>query len=656
MPLADHLPKLDNRNFDDLVEEARARVPRYTNELTDFNPGDPAFALIELNAWMTDMLLYRLGRTSELHYLKFLELVGIELKPALPAATIAVIPVLQAFGGGSVIVPARTAISAAEPDEKGPIVFETSRAFTAINARLAAVQVSDGYSIFDRTAANLDPAASFPPFGDLATDGAYLLLGLDSAVALPGDAEMSLGIFTAETATGGSTQSGTPAYRPGTIVFEAWSGLSWLPLTVLGDETVGFTRSGTVRVRLPKAGSMPRAAFGPVTTKFFYIRARLAAGAYDRPPRLSLVAINAVPALQAETIEYEILGGSDGSPDQTFRLGNTPVLDGTLSVEVDEGDGSGFLTWREVPDFYGIGPRDPVYVLDRATGEVRFGSEQALIGGRIPAANRLLARSNIRARVYRYGGGKRGNVPAGALSVLMNALPGLDAGAVRNPVAAAGGTDEETIDEIIERAPRTLKARDRAVTAEDFEQFAREAGPVRRAKAFALMHPKFPGIEVPGVVTLVIVPDNDKPAPYPTEALRRAVCVHLDKYRLIGTELHVTGPDYVPLSLAIRAVAEPGIDPAEIRVAVEAAARAFLHPLTGGLRGAGWPFGGAVHYGELYQALAVPGVQRFDDIALTLQGIEIEPCKSAVIGPMQLIELTSVSVEVSDGTAEEGEP
>jgi hypothetical protein len=124
---------------------------------------------------------------------------------------------------------------------------------------------------------------------------------------------------------------------------------------------------------------------------------------------------------------------------------------------------------------------------------------------------------------------------------------------------------------------------------------------------------------------------------------------------LIGTELHVIGPDYAPLSLAIRAVTEPGIDPAEIRIAIEAAARAFLHPLTGGLRGSGWPFGGAVHYGELYQALAVPGVQRLDDIALTLQGIEIEPCKSALIGAMQLIELIGVTVEVSDGSDEAGD-
>ena len=488
-------------------------------------------------------MLYRLGRVSELHYLKFLELVGIELKPAIPASTIIVIPVQATFAGPSVIVPARTAVSSAEPDDKGPIVFETSRAFTAINARLAALQVNDGFSIFDRSPVNMPAGAGFAPFGELAAEGASLMFGLDSNVALPGEAELSIGVFAAASAAGGVTQCATSSiYRPGKIAFEAWSGLSWLPMTTLSDDTNGFTRTGMIRVRLPKAGSMPRAAFGSVTAKFFYIRARLVLADYDRPPRLSYVALNVVPALQAETLEYEILGGSDGSPDQVFRLANVPVLDGSLVVEVDEGDDAGFTAWSEVEDFYGVDARAKVYVLDRANGEIRFGSEQALIGGRIPAANRLLARANIRARIYRFGGGQRGNLPAGQISVLMNVLAGLDAGAVTNPVASAGGADEETIDEIIERAPRSLKARDRAVTSEDFEQFAKDAGPVRRAKAFALAHPQFPGIEVPGVVTLVIVPDSDAPAPRPSEALRLAVCTNLQKYRLIGTELYVTGP------------------------------------------------------------------------------------------------------------------
>ena len=122
---------------------------------------------------------------SELHYLKFLELVGIELKPAIPASTIIVVPVQATFAGQSVIVPARTAVSSTEPDDKGPIVFEISRAFTAINARLAALQVNDGFSIFDRSPVNMPSGAGFTPFGDLATQGASLMFGLDSNVALP---------------------------------------------------------------------------------------------------------------------------------------------------------------------------------------------------------------------------------------------------------------------------------------------------------------------------------------------------------------------------------------------------------------------------------------------------------------------------------------
>ena len=87
------------------------------------------------------------------------------------------------------------------------------------------------------------------------------MFGLDSNVALPEDAELSIGVFAAASATGGITQcAGASIYRPGKIAFEASSGLSWLPMTTLSDDTNAFTRTGTIRVRLPKAESMPRAA------------------------------------------------------------------------------------------------------------------------------------------------------------------------------------------------------------------------------------------------------------------------------------------------------------------------------------------------------------------------------------------------------------
>ena len=49
MPLA--APKLDDRLFQDLVEEAKKRIPHYTSEWTDHNVSDPGITLLELFAW-----------------------------------------------------------------------------------------------------------------------------------------------------------------------------------------------------------------------------------------------------------------------------------------------------------------------------------------------------------------------------------------------------------------------------------------------------------------------------------------------------------------------------------------------------------------------------------------------------------------------------
>src|SRR5262245_36698051 len=118
MPLAEHFPKLDDRRFADLVAEARARIPRYTPAWSDWNSGDVGFALVELFSWMSELLIYRLGRVPELNYLKFLELVGIELTPARPAETILIFPVQAAFAQSFVTVPARTPVGSAEPDDQ----------------------------------------------------------------------------------------------------------------------------------------------------------------------------------------------------------------------------------------------------------------------------------------------------------------------------------------------------------------------------------------------------------------------------------------------------------------------------------------------------------------------------------------------------------
>ena len=86
MPLP--TPNLDDLRFQgDLVDEARRRIVRYCPEWTEYNVSDPGITLIELFAWMTEMLVYRLNRVPEKSHVQFLELLGVHLRPTTSART-----------------------------------------------------------------------------------------------------------------------------------------------------------------------------------------------------------------------------------------------------------------------------------------------------------------------------------------------------------------------------------------------------------------------------------------------------------------------------------------------------------------------------------------------------------------------------------------
>ncbi|MGH7930519.1 MAG: baseplate J/gp47 family protein, partial [Candidatus Binatia bacterium] len=72
MPL--NIPNLDDRNYNDLVEEALSMLPRYAPEWTNYNPSDPGITLIELLAYFTELLIYRLNRVTKDTKIRFLQL------------------------------------------------------------------------------------------------------------------------------------------------------------------------------------------------------------------------------------------------------------------------------------------------------------------------------------------------------------------------------------------------------------------------------------------------------------------------------------------------------------------------------------------------------------------------------------------------------
>src|SRR6059036_2830680 len=83
MPLT--IPTLDNRRYQDLLNEALARIPVHTPEWTNFNKSDPGVTIIEIFAFLTETLLYRCNQVPERNRLKFLQLLGIPLQPGSAA-------------------------------------------------------------------------------------------------------------------------------------------------------------------------------------------------------------------------------------------------------------------------------------------------------------------------------------------------------------------------------------------------------------------------------------------------------------------------------------------------------------------------------------------------------------------------------------------
>src|SRR5262245_60282134 len=118
------VPKLDDRHFQDLVDEAKKRIPYYCKDWTDHNVSDPGVTLIELFAWMVDILLYRLNQVPDLHYIKFLEMLGVKLKPSVPAHA----PVtfwLSTPQNLDVVIPAGTQVASTQTETELSIVFTT---------------------------------------------------------------------------------------------------------------------------------------------------------------------------------------------------------------------------------------------------------------------------------------------------------------------------------------------------------------------------------------------------------------------------------------------------------------------------------------------------------------------------------------------------
>ena len=569
------IPNLDDKTFSDLLEEAKKRIPIYAPEWTDHNVHDPGITLIELFAWLAEMQLYRLNTITEKNKLKFLKLLGVKPKPATAAKA----DVTFTLNTNSVLVPARTKVAAADTETGEDIIFETDRDIHVVPVKLARIISQGMEEIRDCTEANMLDEHFYHAFGESAEEGSILYLGFDQPFPANEKVDFMVYLYESDLIERGKHGDEEPEIIPSAEVRWEYSmtesnGCEWVELEMVRDETLALLCSGTISFRTPE--DMAKCTVPAFDEERYWIRCKVVKAGYEIPPRIDAIRLNTVRVEQGETVEAEIIGSGTGLPNQTFFLQHKPILAGSQIIAIND------ESWTEVDDFDASGPEDSHYVIDYDTGEILFGDG---VHGDIPFGD------NIKAKKYRFGSGETGNVKAGAISK----IPDFDELKVVNDQAASGGAEEETVEEAIIRARKDLKERYRAVTSQDYEYVAK-ATPglrVKRAKA----------IPEEGTVTVVVVPESTLDKPVPSDGFLMTVCLHLDKHRLITTVIHVKAPDYVKVSVNAEVKIRGRYESDKVRHRLEEALKTFLHPLTGGPEGDGWPFGRSVYKSELNELI-----------------------------------------------------
>src|SRR5438445_2164609 len=137
-------PKLDDRTYADIVAEAMRLIPRYCPEWTNHNSSDPGVTILELTAWMTELILYRLNRVPEKNYLAFLDLIGVRLRSPQPARSLITFELTE--GAHGQVVREGTQIATPQTADEDTITFETER-----DLHISSVKLDRCFSYYDET-------------------------------------------------------------------------------------------------------------------------------------------------------------------------------------------------------------------------------------------------------------------------------------------------------------------------------------------------------------------------------------------------------------------------------------------------------------------------------------------------------------------------
>lgn len=597
------LQNLDDRTWEQIAAEATKLIPNLNPRWTDHNPSDLGITLLELFAWLTEGLQYRLNKIPEQNALRLLQLAGITAEQTQPAQVDLTVRVnfskpVQLQKGSQFTT------EEAGPDEA--VVFEIEKDIELTPTNLVRVVFvprwiagAVGLKSQDLTAQVLGKAEETLNIELLDAQQALMLFGFDRAVSFP----IAFWMEAAGEHHGFTLNPVMPKVEKG--VFQIGEQLQF---------GYKFKTTRRIRPRSLRFFQRPASKWQSLEFSLFQfvsdaVQARAKEKCYwlgfiiGLPPgvrhgilNVNRIHYNKVAAKSALSIQGEILGASDGSPLQRFSLAHKPVHIAPVQIRVeDEATAS-----EQVDDFIGgVKAGQSQFILDSRRGEITFGNYDSTTNktgaGLIPAAGKIISAS------YRYvAAGASANLPADTVLKPLQIFPAANQEkviAATNWIPATGGADGEPESQTKRRALIEIKKRDMAVTAKDYEQFVYEQFGSQASPKVA----KVRCLPEPGKVTIVLVPeDSSTRRPVLPDVLKTAVNAYLDQRRMLTDTLILQEPAYVEVKvIATLYVSSSALSLEDYKTKLAS----FLHPVSGGFEEKGWQIGQGINISQVLRKL-----------------------------------------------------
>jgi len=585
MPISN--PTLDDGTFETLLDYARKKISVYSKNWTNYNESDPGITFLELFCWLADNQIYSLNRISKKNYLKFLKLLGQTPRKSYPAKLN-----VSFTCNKEIQIQKNTQLHSSAHD----ITFETENPLSIIPVNIQKVLTSSFLELHDES--KLLEKKFIYGFGKVPKIGHAFLLGLSGKYAKKATLDIDIQLE--------HDDNDLDEY----FVDECWKDNKFHPsckiqwkylksvgddvtpndfetLEIISDTTFSLTKSGIVSLSIPfdKMSKTDLDSSGQVLS---WISCTLSDGQYEIPPKIKSIKLNSVSAIQGCTIT-EFLGTSTGLADQSFALSKNPLIT-VINTEIKEPktkvQSFASYMWIQVDDFDASGPDDKHYTVDIDTGAINFGNG---INGDIPHSESQIIST------YRYGS-IQNDLDVENLQLTVSdekkesELDKLDYS------LSYGGRQAETIEESIQRVRHQLRLASKAVSASDYEYIVKHTPGVKVDRIATIPDPKN------NAVTVVVVPYSTLDNPVPSNGFLQNVYEYLNRHRILTTQINVTGPNYIQISVSMDVQIQADVNPSKVHKKIVSVLNEFLCPMSNN-NNKGWQFGRPVHRSEIYSVI-----------------------------------------------------